>query len=72
MKTLNEKIVEISQHLQTLSSPKYSLDIKEAAEKNDKNLLIKACRKAKIPKEYIGNIASLILSVEPKKWPIEY
>jgi hypothetical protein len=72
MKKLNEKIVDISRHLQSLTSPQFSSEIENAVEKKDKNSLIKVCRKAKIPQQYIGTIVSVILSVEPQKWPMEY
>ena len=60
----------MSSHLQTLSAPKYYPQIQEAVEKNDKNLLIKVCRKAKIPQIDINPIVSLLLSINNAvKWP---
>jgi hypothetical protein len=72
MKTLNEEILDISGHLQTLAAPKFSAEIKQAVERNDRSSLVKVCRKAKIPQFYIGTIVSTILSVQPQKWPMEY
>ena len=67
---LNIKISNMSSHLQTLSAPKYYPQIQEAVEKNDKNLLIKVCRKAKIPQIDINPIVSLLLSINNAvKWP---
>jgi hypothetical protein len=71
MKTLNEKIIDVSGHLQSLAAPEFSSEIKEAVEKNDKNSLIKVCGKAKIPQRYVGTVVSVIFSVQPQKWPFE-
>ena len=60
----------MSSHLQTLATSKYYPQIQEAVEKNDKNLLIKVCRKAKIPQIDINPIVSLLLSINNAvKWP---
>jgi hypothetical protein len=72
MKTLNEKIVEVSIHLQSLATPEFSAAVQQAVEKNDKTSLISVCRKAKIPQSYIGTVVSTILSVSPSKWPANY
>jgi hypothetical protein len=71
MKTLNERIIDVSGHLQSLATAKFSSEIKEAVEKNDKNSLINICRKAKIPQRYVGTVVSVIFSVQPQKWPFE-
>ena len=72
MKTLNEQILDISGHLQSLTAPKFSSEIEQAVERNDRNTLVKVCRKAKIPRAYIGTVVSTILSVQPQKWPLEF
>jgi hypothetical protein len=72
MKTLNEQIIDISGHLQTLATPEFSSEIRQAVERNDKSSLVKVCQKAKIPQSYIGTVVSTILSVQPQKWPMEY
>jgi hypothetical protein len=71
MKTINERMIDVSGHLQSLAAPKFSSEIKDAVEKNDKNSLIKVCRKANIPQKYVGTIVSVIFSVQPQKWPLE-
>jgi hypothetical protein len=71
MKTLNERIVDLSAHLQSLATPRFSSAIEEAVERNDKESLIRICRKANIPKRYVGTVVSVISSVAPQKWPIE-
>ena len=60
----------MSSHLQTLATSKYYHQIQDAVEKNDKNLIIKVCRKAKIPKVDINPIVALLLSINNAvKWP---
>jgi len=71
MKNLTERIGDISRYLQTLATPEFSSEVKQAAERNDKNALIKVCRKAKIPQSYVGTVVSTILSVSPQqKYPL--
>jgi len=71
MKTLNERLVDVSRYLQSLAAPEFSTEINKAVERNDKKSLIKVCRKAKIPQHYTGVIVSTILSVSPdQKWPV--
>ncbi len=72
MNQLNLRLSDISMHLQTLASPKFSGQIERAIEKKDKNLLVKICNKAKIPGVYIGAVVSVIMSVSPQKWPEIY
>ncbi len=72
MKNLSERMLDISRHLQTLSTPEFSSHVQEAVERNDRNSLIKVCKKAKVPHASIGNVVSTILSVSPQKWPAEY
>jgi hypothetical protein len=69
MKNLNERILDVSQHLQTLSAKEFSSEVQCAVEKNDKTSLIKVCKRAKIPQSYIGTVVSVVLSVSPQKWP---
>jgi hypothetical protein len=72
MKSLNERIIDVSGHLQSLAAPEFSSELQQAVERNDKTSLIKVCKKAKIPQLYIGTIVSMILSVQPQKWPAPY
>jgi hypothetical protein len=72
MKNLNERIVDVSCHLQTLAAPEFSTEVQQAVARNDKNSLIKVCRKAKIPQAYVGTVVSAVLSVSPQKWPGEF
>jgi corrinoid protein of di/trimethylamine methyltransferase len=45
----------------------------EAVEKKDKNLLLKVCKKAKIPEMYLGTVMSVLMSVSPdQKYPFWY
>ena len=64
--------MDVSGHLQSLTSPEFSSELRQAVERNDKTSLIKVCKKAKIPKLYIGTIVSMVLSVQPQKWPANY
>jgi hypothetical protein len=72
MKTVNEQILDISVYLQSLASPKFSSEIKQAVERNDRSSLVRVCRKANIPRAYIGTVVSTILSVKPQKWPFDF
>jgi hypothetical protein len=73
MKTLNERISDVSSCLQSLLTPNVFPKIQDAVEKKDRTLLVKVCRKAKIPEIYIGNVVSVLLSVSPEqKWPGPY
>lgn len=70
MNMLNIKIAKMSSHLQSLASPELYPQVQEAIEKKDKNLLIKICRKAKIPQIDINPVISLLLSISyAVKWP---
>lgn len=70
MKTLNERISDVSFHLQSLAAPEFSSKVQEAVERKDKNSLVKVCKKAKIPGSYIDIVVSVLLSVGPEqKWP---
>ena len=70
MKTLNERISDVSFHLQSLAAPEFYSKVQDAVERKDKNSLIKVCKKAKIPPVYLGTIVSVLLSVGPEqKWP---
>jgi len=72
MKNLKERIAEVSQYLQDLIEPVVFAEVQNAVEKKDRDLLVKVCRKVKIPEIYIGVIVSILLSVSPlqTKWPI--
>ena len=70
MKALNERITDVSFHLQTLATPRFCSKVQDAVEKKDRNLLVKICRTAKIPAVYVSTIVSVLLSVGPEqKWP---
>ena len=70
MKTLTERIADVSSYLQSLMTPDVFPKVQDAVERKDKNSLMKVCRKAKIPDIYLGNVASVLLSVSPEnKWP---
>jgi hypothetical protein len=70
MKTLNERIADISFYLQSLVAPEFSSEVQDAVERKDKNSLIRVCKKAKIPAVYLGTVVSVLLSVRPdQKWP---
>lgn len=73
MKTLNERIADVSSYLQSLMAPNVFPKVQDAVEKKDKNLLIKVCRKAKIPEIYLGTIVSVLLTISPaEKWPVGF
>ena len=70
MKTLKERIADVSLYLQSLMAPNVFPKVQDAVERKDKNLLIKVCRKAKIPEIYLGVIVPVLLTVGPEqKWP---
>jgi len=73
MKTLNERIADVSFHLQSLTAPEFYSQVQDAVERKDKNSLIKVCKKAKIPGIYLGTVVSVLLSVHPdQKWPFSF
>lgn len=70
MKTLNERISDVSYHLQSLAAPEFSSKIQDAVERKDKTSLINLCKKAKIPGSYLDVVVSVLLAVSPQqKWP---
>ena len=71
MKTINERIADVSFHLHSLATPEFSSEIQNAVERKDKNSIIKVCKKAKIPAIYLSIVVSVLLSVGPDqaKWP---
>ena len=70
MKTLNERIADVSFYLQSLMAPDVFPKVQDAVERKDKNLLMKVCRKAKIPAIYLGIVVSVLLAIGPEqKWP---
>jgi len=73
MKTLNVRIADVSYHLQSLTDPQLSSEVQNAVERKDRKLLVKVCKKAKIPSVYLGTIVSVLLSVSPdQKWPPDF
>jgi hypothetical protein len=71
MTNVNEKISNTSKYLQILTTKKYSSQVQEAVDKQDKNALAKVCKNARIPTIYISSIVSVIMSFQPQKWPDE-
>lgn len=70
MKTLTERIADVSFHLQSLIAPKVFPKVQDAVERKDKDLLIRICRNAKVPEIYLGTIIAVLLSVTPdQKYP---
>jgi hypothetical protein len=70
MKTVKERITEVSYHLQSLAAPEFSSDIQNAVESKDKKSLIDVCKRAKVPQTYLSTVVSVLLSVGPdQKWP---
>ncbi|MCJ7634497.1 hypothetical protein MUP77_19150 [Candidatus Bathyarchaeota archaeon] len=70
MKTLNERISDVSFHLQSLATPEFFSKVQDAVERKDKNSLIKVCKKAKIPASYLDIVVSVLLAIGPQqKWP---
>lgn len=73
MKTLKERIADLSFCLQSLMAPNILPEVQDAIERKDRNLLVKVCKKAKIPEIYLGNVVSVLLSVGPEqKWPAQF
>jgi len=70
MITFKERIGDISSYLQSLMTPDVFPTVQDAVERKDKNLLMKVCRKAKVPEIYFSTIASVLFSVSPEqKYP---
>jgi len=70
MKTLKERIADVSLYLQSLTAPDVFPKVQDAVERKDKNSLMKMCREAKIPEIYLGIVASMLLTIGPEqKWP---
>jgi hypothetical protein len=69
MTDINDKILNISKYLQALTEKKYVSQVQEAVDKQDKNALAKICKEAEIPVFYRSSIVSIIMSVQPQKWP---
>ena len=70
MKTLKERIADVSSYLQSLMASDVFPKVQDAVERKDKNLLMKICRNAKVPEIYLGIVASVLLSVGPEqKYP---
>ena len=74
MKTLKERIGELSQYLQYLMKPSVFPEVQDAVKHKDQSKLIEVFRKAKIPEIYIGVLAPLLLQANPEqiKWPAIY
>ena len=73
MKTLKERIAGVASYLQSLMAPDIFPEVQDAVERKDKNLLMKVCRKAKIPEIYLGTVMSVLLATRsPGKWPWIY
>ena len=70
MKTLKERIADVSFYLQSLMAPNVFPKVQDAVERTDRNLLMKVCRQAKIPEIYLVVVVSVLLSIGPQqKWP---
>jgi len=70
MKTLKERIADVSLYLQSLMAPNVFPEVQDAVERKDKNLLMKVCRKAKIPEIYLSIVVPVLLNIGPEqKWP---
>jgi len=70
MKTLNERIADVSFYIQSLAAPEFFSEVQDAVEKKDKNLLIRVCKKAQVPAIYLGIVVSVLLAIGPEqKWP---
>ena len=70
---LKERIADVSLYLQSLMAPSVFPKVQDAVERKDRNLLMKVCRKAKIPEIYLVVVVSVLLTIDPKiKWPWNY
>jgi len=73
MKTLKERIADVSLYLQSLMAPDFFPKVQDAVERKDRKLLMKVCRKAKIPEIYLGVVVPVLLTIGPvAKWPSTY
>jgi len=70
MKTFKERIADVSFYLQSLMTPDVFPKVQDAVERKDKNLLMKVCRKAKIPEIYLSILVPVLLNIGPEqKYP---
>ena len=70
MRTLKVRIADVALCLQSLNAPDIFPKVQDAVERNDKNLLIKVCRKAKVPEIYLSVVVPVLLAISPnQKWP---
>jgi hypothetical protein len=70
MKKLKDRISDVSSCLQSLMTPDVFPKVQEAVEKEDKESLMRVCKKAKVPDRYLGAVVSVIMSVNPEiKYP---
>ena len=70
MKTLKERIADVSFNLQSLMAPDVFPKVQDAVERKDKNMLMIVCKKAKIPEIYLSSIVPVLLAIGPEqKWP---
>jgi len=73
MKTLKERIANVSLYLQSLMAPDLFPKVQDAVERKDRKLLMEVCGKAKIPEIYSAVVVSVLLTIGPVgKWPASY
>ncbi|MCW4024916.1 MAG: hypothetical protein NWF01_07780 [Candidatus Bathyarchaeota archaeon] len=65
-----ERLSEISQSLKHIAEIENNDALEAAITKNDKEALLEVCKKSKVPRAYRTVIVNLLLSVDPKKYPI--
>jgi hypothetical protein len=70
MKKTVERLAEISEALKNILENENSDAIEAAVAQNDEEALLEVCRKSKVPKAYRSSIVNLLLSVDPKKFPV--
>jgi hypothetical protein len=70
MKKTVERLSEISEALKNISENENNDALEAAVAGNDKEALLEVCRKSKVPKAYRSSIVNLLLSVDPKKFPL--
>jgi hypothetical protein len=65
-----ERLAEISEALKNILENENKDALEAAVAQNDTEALLEVCRKSKVPKAYRSSIVNLLLSVDPKKFPV--
>jgi len=68
MESLKERVSKVSFYLQCLTDSAIFSEVERAVTKKDKDAFMKACKKVKIPKNYIAILMTVLFTVGPAQW----